>query len=90
MTPMFTISLGDVWRAAVMAVLAPVAVAIFGVLGAVIQAPGFDVFTVDWGTLFRELTNTFIVAAYSSGSAYILKNLLTDKNQNFLGIPTKS
>ncbi len=87
---MFKISWGDVFRGLVMAVLAPVAVAIFGILGAIITAPNFDVFIVDWSTLFRSLTNAMIVAAYSSGSAYILKNLLTDKNQNFLGIQTKS
>ncbi len=89
-TSMFRISLGDIWRGLVMATLAPIAVAIFAVLGAVITAPGFDVFSVDWVTLFKSLTNTFIIAAYSSGSGYILKNLLTDKNDNFLGIPTKS
>ena len=87
---MFKLSVGDLWRGLVMAVLGSVAVAIFGVLGAVINAPGFDVFTVDFVSLFKNLTNAFIVASYSSGSAYILKNLLTDDNQNFLGIPTKS
>lgn len=87
---MFKISLGDLWRGLVMAILGPVAVAIFAVLGAVINAPGFDVFAVDWLPLFKDLTNTFIIAAYSSGAGYILKNLLTDKDQNFLGIPTKS
>ncbi len=87
---MFTLTWGDLGRGLVMAVLGPVAIAIFAVLGSVITAPGFDVFTVDFISLFKNLTNTFIVASYSSGSAYILKNLLTDKNQNFLGIPSKS
>lgn len=73
-----------------MALCAPVAVAIFGVLGAVINAPGFDAFSVDWGLVFHNLTNTFIVASYGAGAGYILKNLLTDKNQNFLGIPTRT
>ncbi len=87
---MFKLTLGDLWRGLVMAVLGSVVVAIFGVLGAVITAPGFDVFTVDFISLFKNLTNVFIVASYSSGSAYLLKNLLTDSNQNFLGIPSKS
>lgn len=73
-----------------MSVVAPMAVAIFAVLGAVIKAPGFDAFLVDWGTLLHNLTNTLIVAAYSSGTGYILKNLFTDDNHNFLGIQTKS
>lgn len=83
---MFKLTWGDFLRGLVMAVLGPLAVAIFGVLGAVINAPGFDVFTVDFVALFRSLTNTFIVASYSSASAYILKNLLTDDKQRFLGI----
>ncbi len=87
---MFKITLGDLWRGLVVAVLGPVAVAIFAVLGAVITAPGFDVFSVDYISLFRDLANTLIVSAYGSGAGYILKNLLTDKDQNFLGIETKS
>jgi hypothetical protein len=87
---MFTLSLGDVWRGLVMAVLGPVAVAILGVLGAVILAPHFDVFAVDWVATLKSLTNAFIISAYSGFSGYILKNFLTDKNQNFLGIETKS
>lgn len=73
-----------------MAVAAPAAVAIFAVLGAVINSPGFDVFTVAWSPLFHNLVNTLIVTSYGAGTGYILKNLLTDDNQNFLGIPTKS
>lgn len=73
-----------------MAVLGPVAVAIFGILGSIITAPNFDVFSVDWIILFKSLTNAFIVAGYGGFSGYILKNLLTDQNNNFLGIPTKS
>ena len=88
--PMFKLSWGDLWRGLAMAVLGPIAVAIFGVLGAVINAPGFDVFTVDFISLFKDLTNAFIVAAYGAGAGYLLKNLLTDDNQNFLGIPSKS
>lgn len=87
---MFTITLGDLWRGLIMAMLGPVAVAIFGVLGAVITAPGFDVFSVHWVELFKGLTNAFIISSYSSASAYILKNLLTNNKQDFLGIPTKT
>lgn len=87
---MFKLSLGDLWRGLVVSVLGAVSVAIFGVLGAVITAPGFDVFTVDFVALFKSLTNAFIVAAYSAGSGYLLKNLLTNDDQHFLGIETKS
>lgn len=78
------------WRGLIMAVLGPVVAALFAVLGAVIIAPGFDVFSVAWVPLFKSLTNVFIIASYSSGSAYILKNLLTNDQQQFLGIPTNT
>lgn len=73
-----------------MAVTAPAAAALLSVLGAIITAPGFDVFAVAWVPLFKSLTNILIIASYSGLSGYLLKNLLTDKNQNVLGIPTQS
>lgn len=87
---MFKLSWGDIWRGLIMAVLGPLAVAVFGVLGAVITAPNFDVFEVAWVQVLKDLTNAMIVASYSAASAYLLKNLLTDDRQNFLGIETKS
>ena len=87
---MFKLTWGDIWRGLVMAILGPVAVAAFSVLGAVVTVPGFDVFSLDFVVLFKNLANALIVASYSAGSAYILKNLLTDKDQNFLGIKTKN
>lgn len=87
---MFKLSLGDIARGLVMAVLGAVIIAVSGVLGAIITAPGFDVFAVNFVQLFKDLTNAIIVAAYSSGFGYLLKNLLTDDNQHFLGIPSKS
>lgn len=85
---MFKLSFGDVLRGLVMAILAPVSVAILGVFSRVITSD-FDVFSLDFIALFKELTNVFIIASYSAGSAYILKNLLTDDNKRFLGIGTK-
>ena len=49
-----------------------------------------NVVSTDWITVFKSLTNAFFVSAYGGFSGYILKNLLTDSNGNFLGIPTKS
>lgn len=87
---MFKLTWGDLWRGLVMAVLGPVMVAIIGVLGAVILAPNFDVFSVDYVLLFKSLINTFIVASFGAGSGYLMKNLLTDEQGNFLGIKTRS
>ena len=68
-----------------MAVLSAVMVAFTGILSRVIT-PQFDVFSLDYITLFKELTNAFIIAAYASGSGYLLKNLLTNDDQKFLGV----
>jgi len=86
---MFKLSLGDLFRGLVMAIIAPVTIAILGVFSQVITSD-FDVFSLDFIKLFKELTNVFIIASYSAGSSYILKNLLTDDEDNFLGIKTKS
>lgn len=86
---MFKLSLGDLWRGLVMAMLGAVTVSVLGVFSRVITAD-FDVFSLDFIALLKELTNVIIVASYSSGSAYLLKNLFTNDNGDFLGIPTKS
>jgi hypothetical protein len=86
---MFKLKLGDLWRGLVMAILAPVTIAILGVFGSVITSD-FDVFSLDFIKLFKELTNVFIIASYSAGSTYLLKNLITDDNGDILGIKTKS
>jgi hypothetical protein len=86
---MFKLKLGDLWRGLVMAILAPVTIAILGVFSSVITSD-FDVFSLDYIALFKDLTNVFIIASYSAASTYILKNLLTDDDQNFLGIHTEN
>jgi len=86
---MFKLSLGDLWRGLVMAIIAPVTIAILGVFSRVITSD-FDVFSLDFIALFKDLTNVFIIASYSAGASYLLKNLATDDNGNFLGIDVKS
>lgn len=83
---MFRLTIGDLWRGLIMAVAGPVMVAVFGVVGTLVSVPGFDVFSVDFGQLLKDLTNAMIIASYSAGAGYLLKNLLTDDNQHFLGI----
>ena len=86
---MFKLSLGDLFRGLVMAVTASVMVAVLGVFSRVITSD-FDLFSLDYVPLLKELTNQIIIAAYSAGSGYLLKNLLTDDRQRFLGIDVKS
>lgn len=86
---MFKLSLGDLFRGLVMAIIAPVTIAILGVFSQIITSD-FDVFSLDFVALFKDLTNVFIIASYSAGSTYILKNLLTTDEGHFLGIDVKS
>ncbi len=86
---MFKLSSGDLFRGLVMAITASVMMAVLGVFSRVITSD-FDVFSLDYIPLFKELTNQIIIAAYSAGSGYLLKNFLTDDSQRFLGIETKS
>ena len=72
-----------------MSVMAAVMIAVLGVFSRVITSD-FDVFSLDYIALLKDLTNQIIIAGYGAGSGYLLKNLLTDDNQNFLGIETKS
>ena len=82
---MFKLSLGDLARGLVMAIIAPVSIAILGVFSRIITSD-FDVFSLDFVALFKELTNVFIIASYSAGSSYLLKNLLTNDDKKFLGV----
>ena len=83
---MFKLTLGDFFRGLLIAAMTPVMVAFLAVMNRVVTDPNFDVFSLDFVALLKELTNVFIVSACGGGSAYIIKNLLTDDNQNFLGI----
>lgn len=87
---MFKLTKGDFFRGFVMAVLTPVMVAVLAVLNRVITDPAFDVFSLDFVALIKELTNVLIIAAYSGGSSYLMKNLLTTDDGAFLGIDVKS
>lgn len=82
----FTLGWRDIGLGLIVAVASPLAIAIFAVLGAVVNAPSFDAWSVDYGTLFHNLVNTSIVVSYGSFSGYIIKNLLTTTDGKFLGI----
>lgn len=86
---MFRLSLGDFGRGLLMAILAPVFVSLTAVLGAIINAPSFDVFAVDWVVLGHNLTNVLIVTSYGAGVSYIIKNFLTSTQGNFLTVGDK-
>lgn len=83
---MFKINLGDVGCGLIMAVTAPLFVAITVLLGAIISAPGFDAWAVDYHALFHNLVNVSIVASYGGFVGYIGKNFFTSEQGNVLGV----
>ena len=87
---MFRLSVGDLWRGLVVAIASALFVAIHSVIGTVINTPDFDVFTVDYIFVLKELVNTSVVVGYSAGMGYLIKNLLTDESGNVLKIETHS
>ena len=87
---MFRLSAGDLWRGLVVAIASALFVAIHSVIGTVINTPDFDVFTVDYIYVLKELVNTSVVVGYSAGMGYLIKNLLTDESGNVLKIETHS
>lgn len=83
---LFKISLGDVGRGLLVAVLGPLFISILAALSSIILAPGFDVALVNWSGLFHDLINISIVSSYTGFAGYISKQLITDDQGNILGI----
>lgn len=75
---MFQLGWNDLAKGAVTAFI----VAIITVLYGVINAPGFDLFAVEWSQVFQASLNAAIVALFG----YLGKNLLSDKDGKFLGV----
>ncbi len=48
---------------------------------AMLQAPGFDIFHANWSALLNLALN----GAIAAGASYLVKNLFTDSNGDFLG-----
>lgn len=76
---LFRLDLNDLARGAIVAVAAAVGTAIFGVLHGVFSAPGFDVFTQDWGGVGKEIVNTAVVAMEGAFTGYLFKNFMTNE-----------
>ncbi len=87
---MFRVDLRDVMNGLVVAVLAPLFLSVTAVVGAVILAPGFDVFSVEWFALGKNLLNSSIVVSYSAFTGYIIKNFFTNTQGSFAGITPKN
>lgn len=47
----------------------------------IVQQPGFDLFSVDWGSLIKVILNTAIVIFF----AYLAKNYMSDESGKVFG-----
>ena len=67
----------DLVKGAITALFAAIVVT----LGSVVNQTGFDVFSVDWGSV----ANLVVKSALSAFIGYLGKNILTDEGGKFLG-----
>lgn len=74
---MFKLDTNDVVRGVITAVIAGIVVSLAGV----VQTPGFDVFTANWGMILGSAIN----AAFAAFIGYVGKNFLSDSKGAFLG-----
>ena len=77
MNGLFRISINDVLKGAIVAVISAVIIAVAGI----VMTSGFDAFSTDWITVGHNMVNTGIVAFV----AYIVKQLLTTNDGTVLG-----
>lgn len=74
---LFNLGSADVYKGLVTALFVAVIVA----FGGIVQQPGFDLFSMDWGSMLHTMVNT----AFVTFMAYLAKNLLSDQNGKVLG-----
>lgn len=72
------ISLGDLFRGVVVAIITGAVLAIIGT----VSTHDFDVFTADWLTIGRNFVN----GGFAGFVGYIIKNILTDSRGRFLKV----
>lgn len=79
---LYRLGSSDFIKGLLTAVVAGAAVAVGTVINSTFSAPGFDVFSVDWGAVAHSAINTAIIGAEAGFSGYLVKNLFTDENGN--------
>lgn len=79
-SPLFNLTKNDFLKGAFTAVVAGIVVAVGTVLHGVFTAPGFDVFSIDWASLGRDMVNAAVIGGEGAFSGYLLKNFLSNEN----------
>lgn len=82
---LFKINLRDVGKGLFSAVVGATLVAAFGVLQAVFNTPGFDVFLVDWAVLFHNLVNAGISGGITAFMGYVGTHFFSNPEGKVLG-----
>lgn len=84
-SPLGKLTQSDFIRGAFAAVAAGVVLSVGTVIHGVITTPGFDLLSIDWPVVLRDMVNIAVVGAEGAFTGYITKNLLTDENGAILG-----
>lgn len=70
------------WKNVLDAIATAVFVAVVVGLAGIVQQPGFDLFTADWGQILASMTNFGFIALVGS----LMKSLATTNSGNILGV----
>ena len=82
---LFKLNFKDLARGLFSAIFAAVVVAVFSTLNGIFSVPGFDVFSVDWAEVYRNIVNVAVVAAEGAFMGYIGKRFFSDAEGKLLG-----
>lgn len=75
----------DFARGLAVAVGGAVLVSAMTIVGGIINTQGFDLWLVDWGSVWHMVANTSVVSGFGAFSGYIIKNLFSDASGKLFG-----
>lgn len=84
-TEMYKLQSSDWIKGLITAGLAGLLISLASVIHGVVTSPGFDVFSLDWHEVIRNMVNMGIIGAEGGFAGYIAKNFLSNENGAFLG-----
>lgn len=78
-SPLGQLTQSDWIRGLVTAIIAGLALGVGTVMHGTITAPGFDLFAIDWNTVWHNAVNAALIGAEGGFVGYIGKNLMTNE-----------
>lgn len=82
----FKLGQNDLVKGLFTAVFGAVLTSVLVVLGGIINTQGFDLWLVDWGTVWHMVANVSVVSGFGAFTGYIFKNFVSDKNGAVFGV----